>query len=294
MAYVRTGNSGLGRLRNDDRIRNGDRDIIALSTPMPSTDPSYQPPPIIGPGGVRPITVEETMLPLIHPAIPGTHPFEVEDTRFITDPLPPTIPADTRMTEVSYPIETASAKLAFELAEAKKYGYTHEAWMAMGTMARVAVRAKYPGGYDPTTRDGTSATAAEVTIISGRDPIRSRENYAGAGDYEGGMEIREPIPSVPLKTTRTGITFDDLIKIDPTKIQTAEEAAGVVTAGGIPTQDYVRFGIMAVAGWILWDVFMRPKRKPARRRGSPKKRKPQYYEYRQRLPKRLKLRQGRQ
>ena len=222
-------------------------------------------------GVVVPISTEKTM-PLLFPVAPS---FEVTDSKFVPMPISPTILAETKSTTVSLPVASADSKLAFEMAEAQKWGYTHAAWMAMGVGARCAIRSKYPEGYNPVTRSGTTTTAARVDLIEGRDPLRKLENYSGAGDYAGGIEIREPLPSVPLIATKSGVTFDDIIQIDTTKVQTTAEAAGV-TAGEFATPGYVRYGVMALAGYVLYDMFLKKKKVVKRRRPTGRAMRRQY------------------
>lgn len=281
MAYVQKGLSGLSRVRFD----NGDESIRATG---------YVPPdPIIGQTvgtygrGFVPV-VRDTILSTV---IPGAPTFEVDDSRIERRLLPSILPAETRLPIVSEPTEAARAKLAFELAEAKKWGYTHTAWMALGATARGQIRAKYPDGYKPVMRDGVSAEAARIDLVAGRDPQRSKVHASGAGDYEGGIEFADPQATVPLVSTKTGVTFDDVLRIDPLKIQTPAEAAGIAP-GEVPsaTQDIVRYGLMAVAGWILWDAFLKPKRRgyrPSRRTVRPGRRRQYPHETRKRH-----LRQG--
>jgi hypothetical protein len=252
MAYVKTALSGLSRVR----FENGDESARATG---------YVPPaPIIGQTidtfgrGFVPV-VRETILSTV---IPGAPTYEVDDSRIERRLLPSILPAETRVPIVSEPTEAARAKLAFELAEAKKWGYSHAAWMALGATARGQIRAKYPDGYKPLMRDGVSAEAARIDLVAGRDPIRSRMHESGAGDYPGGIEIAEPRSTVPLISTPTGVTFDDILRIDPLKIQTPAEAAGVVPSS---TQNIMRYGFLAVAGWVLWNAFLKPKKRTSRR-----------------------------
>lgn len=301
MGYVQT---GLGVIRENDSS-----DVILRETgfvtpaPLPSPSPLTQ--IIIGGNGTRYRTetmpygrgfvpaVRDALTPLVHPFVPGAPTFEVDDSRIVPQPpLPSILPAESRSPIVSEPIDKANAKVAFEMAEAQKYGYTHAAWMALGSGRRCEVRRKYPGGYNPVTPSGVSAEAARVDLIAGRDPIRLKMHETGAGDHEGGIEIANPQPSVPLVSTRTGITFDDILRVDPVKIQTPAEAAGLAP-GEVPssTQDIVRFGLMAVAGWIFWDMFVKPKKRRARKRSlravRPGRRRTYLFEERKR-----RLRQG--
>lgn len=265
MAYVQTGLSGLSRVR----LENGN-----------GTAPSrgyLAPTPIIGEKTISPFPVTEVdtfgrgFVPVVRETIlstviPGAPTYEVDDSRIERRLLPSLLPAETRVPIVSVPTDAARAKLAFELAEAKKWGYSHAAWMALGATGRGQIRSKYPDGYKPVMRDGVSAEAARIDLVAGRDPIRSRIHESGAGDYPGGIEIAEPQSTVPLMSTKTGVTFDDILRVDPLKIQTPGEAAGLAP-GEVPssTQDIVRFAIMAVAGWILWDMFVKPKKRISRR-----------------------------
>jgi hypothetical protein len=207
--------------------------------------------------------VRDTILSTV---IPGAPTFEVDDSRIERRLLPSILPAETRLPIVSEPTEAARSKLAFELAEAKKWGYTHTAWMALGFSARGQIRAKHPDGYKPVMRDGVSAEAARIDLVAGRDPERSKIHASGAGDYPGGIEFADPPSTVPLVSTKRGVTFDDILRIDPLKIQTPAEAAGIAP-GEVPssTQDIMRYGLMAVAGWILWDMFVKPKKRISRR-----------------------------
>lgn len=224
--------------------------------------------------------VRETILSTV---IPGAPTYEVDDSRIERRLLPSLLPAETRVPIVSEPTEAARAKLAFELAEAKKWGYSHAAWMALGATGRGQIRAKYPDGYKPVMRDGVSAEAARIDLVAGRDPIRSRIHESGAGDYPGGIEIAEPQSTVPLMSTKTGVTFDDILRVDPLKIQTPAEAAGIVPSS---TQDLMRYGLMAVAGWILWDMFKKPKKRryhrPPRKAALARLRRAHIYEERKR------------
>ncbi len=277
MGYVQTGLSGLSRVR----FENGDESARATGyvppapiigqtvplSPMLSPDPLKQ--IIIGGNGTQYGTgfvpfVRETILSTV---IPGAPTFEVDDSRIERRLLPSILPAETRVPIVSEPTEAARAKLAFELAEARKWGYTHAAWMALGATARGWIRAKYPDGYKPVMRDGVSAEAGRIDLVAGRDPQRVKIHASGAGDYPGGIEIAEPQSTVPLVSTKSGITFDDILRVDPLKIQTPAEAAGIAPGEvSSKTQDIVRFGLMAVAGWILWDAFLKPKRSRRTRR----------------------------
>jgi len=264
MAYVKTGLHGLAVIRE-----NGAGAVIERTTgfvaPVPTTG-FMAPTPIVGQAvvnygrGFVP-AVRDTFTPLVHPFVPGAPTFEVDDSRIVPQPpLPSILPAETRLPIVSEPIEKANAKLAFEMVEAQKWGYTHAGWMALGPSRRMQIRAKHPEGYNPVTRSGVSPEAARVDIVAGRDPIRSMMHETGAGDYEGGMEIANPQPSVPLVSTKTGITFDDILTIDPVKIQTPAEAAGIAPGEvSSKTQDIVRFGLMAVGAWILWDTLIKPR-----------------------------------
>jgi len=280
MAYVQTGLSGLSRVR----FENGEAAARATGFVPPA--------PIIGQTidtfgrGFVPI-VRDTILSTV---IPGAPTFEVDDSRIERRLLPSILPAETRLPIVSEPTEAARTKLAFELAEAKKWGYTHTAWMALGASARGRVRAQYPDGYKPVMRDGVSAEAARIDLVAGRDPERSKIHASGAGDYEGGIEIADPPSTVPLVSTKSGVTFDDILRIDPLKIQTPAEAAGIVPPS---TQNMMRYGLMAVAGWILWDMFVKPKKRryhrPSRERSLARLRRRHIYEERKRH-----LRQGSQ
>ncbi len=276
MAYLQTGLRGLARIRYNDSPA-----VISRETGFVAPAPIIGQ-TIVGGNGTRYRTeampygrgfvpvVRDTLTPLVHPFVPGAPTFEVDDSRIIPQPpLPSILPAETRVPIVSPPItglKDIATKLAFDAAQAKKYGVPIGNWALMSEAHRAEWRQKWPEGYPPPTRSGVSAEAARVDIIAGRDPVRSKIHESGAGDYEGGMEIANPQPTVPLIATKAGITFDDILRIDPVKIQTAEEAAGVVPANGLPAQDYVRWGLMAVAGWILWDMFIKPKKRRSRRR----------------------------
>lgn len=304
MGYVQTGLSGLSRVR----FENGDESARATGyvppapiigqtvplSPMLSPDPLKQ--IIIGGNGTQYGTgfvpfVRETILSTV---IPGAPTFEVDDSRIERRLLPSILPAETRVPIVSEPTEAARTKLAFELAEARKWGYTHAAWMALGATARGQIRAKYPDGYKPVMRDGVSAEAGRIDLVAGRDPQRVKIHASGAGDYPGGIEIAEPQSTVPLVSTESGITFDDILRVDPLKIQTPAEAAGVLPGEApLSTQNMMRYGLMAVAGWILWDMFVKPKKrrrvKPSRERSLARLRRRHIYEARK-----AHLRQGSQ
>ena len=250
MPYVKTGLSGIGRIR----LENG------------GGGSSAGPTPIYGTGFVVPSKEEGQLAPLIQPIRPPGPTFDVDDRAIVPQPPPPPyLPEAIRQDTVSEPTRQANAKLAFEYAEAEKWGYSHSDWMALGSRLRCAIRQKYPGGYSPITRDGTSVQAAQVETVTGRDPIRSKVIAVGAGDHPGGVEIVNPAPATPLRMTTAGITFDDIIQIDPVKAQTAEEAAGI--KAGVGVNDYFKYAIYALSAWMLWDVFGK-KQKPRRRRAS--------------------------
>ncbi len=287
MGYIQTGSGlkGLARVRYE----NGDRFVAPTTQPLlppiapiPAIQPAEA--PSIPSGWVGgPDTVPFFLRP-----IPIAPSFEVDDTKFGPVPIPPTMPTEIRSTAVSVPVPAADSKLAFELAEAQKWDFTHARWMAMGSGARCRIRSKYPEGYKPVTPSGTTIAAARVDLIEGRDPLRSMENYSGAGDHAGGIEIREPLPSVPLIATKSGITFDDIVWIDPTKVQTTAEAAGV-TAGEFATPEYIRYGVLAFAGWVLYDMFFKKKKAVKRRRPARAMRRQYPYASRKRH-----IRQGQQ
>lgn len=198
--------------------------------------------------------------------LPG---FEVDNGMMVVPPRKPEIKSKTRSVVVSVPVDKADAKLAFELAEAQKYGFTHAAWMAMSWPARGEIREAYADGYKPVTPGGTPIDAATVKVVAGPDPLRQDVHYTGAGDYPGGLEIANPDPNVPLKRTTAGLTFDDILRIDPIRIQTAEEAAGLVP---VSIQKYATYGLMAVGAWILYDSLIKSKR-PKRRRATSRPRR---------------------
>ncbi len=296
MGYVKRGLCGLGRARYVDAEGGGGGGVL-ISTPREETiSPNYsrgyvapttiigrmieaikpsEPPGDIdyGRGAIAPIIIEKTLDtfgPLVHPPAPGAPSYGIDDAVIVPTPPPPIIRTDTRLPIISKPVIQADSKIAFELAEAKRYGYTHTGWMSLGPGGRAKVREQYPGGYNPVTRDGTSSTAARVDVISGRDPVRSLNTYAGAGDYPGGMEIANPKPSVPLKTTTGGVTFDNLLQAG------TAETKGLVEAGSIPAQDYVRFAIMGFGAWFFWNTFLKPQRGFAKKKGRLKRRKYPY------------------
>ncbi len=216
-----------------------------------------------------PTLVERVLDEVRRKAIPIEIPaFEVDDAVIVGPPRKPFIKSKTRTEVVSVPVDKADATLAFQLAEAEKYGYTHAAWIALGIGGRGEVRRAYADRYEPVTPGGTPIDAATVEIIAGPDPLRQLIHDTGAGDYPGGLEFKTPDPNVRLKRTTAGLTFDDVLRIDPILIQTAEEAAGLV-----PTdiQKYATYGLMAVAAWILYDSLVKTKRPPPprRRRRAP-------------------------
>jgi hypothetical protein len=282
MAYVQTGLSGLSAIRLENG--NGGTRSTGYVPPAPIIGQTVQPivplpikapdieRVIIGGNGVGPVeTWGRGFVPVVREIIgqtvvPGAPTYEVDDSRIERRLLPSILPAETRVPIVSEPTDAARAKLAFELAEAKKWGYTHAAWMALGAMRRGDVRAKYPDGYKPVMRNGVSAEAARIDLVAGRDPIRSRMHESGAGDYPGGIEIADPQSTVSLVSTKTGVTFDDILRVDPLKIQTPAEAAGLVPGEApLSTQNIMRYGFLAVAGWVLWNAFLKPRRRISRR-----------------------------
>ena len=151
------------------------------------------------------------------------------------------------------PVQEANAKLAFEYAEAKKWGYSHSAWMALGASRRIRIRQQYPSGGG-----GPLSTISDISV-----------------------------PAVQTVPTTTGITFDDVIHLDPVKVQTAEEAAGIEKSG-LETNDYIKYAVLAVSAWIMWDAFGK-KSKPRRRRKMPPMRR--QYPYASHAKR---IRQGRQ
>ncbi len=173
----------------------------------------------------------------------------------VADTPPPVTPAEIRLTEVSVPVQPADADLAFEMAEAEKYGYSRTTWMSLGPARRAQIRQKFPEGRTPISSEGT------------------------------------PMPPVTLITTPEGATFAGVVEIDPLQVQTAEEAAGVLPANGLPAQDLVRWGLLGLAGWIFFDTFLKPKRRgyrPSPRAGRPRRRRAVYQSHKRRV------RQGRQ
>ncbi len=212
----------------------------------------------------EPTTIMERVLDEVRrKAIPIEIPaFEVDDAVIVGPPRKPFIKSKTRTEVVSVPVDKADPTLAFQLAEAEKYGYTHAAWMALGIGGRGEVRRAYADRYKPTTPGGTPIDAATVEFIAGPDPLREMIHDTGAGDYPGGLEFKTPDPNVRLKRTTAGLTFDDVLRIDPILIQTAEEAAGLVPVG---IQKYATYGLLAVSAWILYDSLVKTKR-PRRRR----------------------------
>lgn len=207
-------------------------------------------------------SIIDVVTPLVHPFVPDAPTFEVDGSRIAPQPPPSILPAETRLPTVSPVISgiRGDPALAFEMVEAKKYGYTHAAWMALGWRGRSKIRADHPEGKITVTPDGVSTAVARVDIISGRDPLRSTIHEVGAGDYERGLEIANPQPTVSLVATKTGLTFADLVKVEPIRVQTAEEAIGVPDTGNL-----VLYGALAAGAWVLWDMF-KPKRRGKRRK----------------------------
>lgn len=214
--------------------------------------------------------VEETLHRVRERAIPVELPgFEVDDSVIVGPPRKEEIQSKIRSDVISVPIDKADGRLAFLMAEAEKYGFSLAGWMALGVDGQAALRRRYPEGYKPVTPGGSPVDAATVDVIAGPDPLRQQVHEVGAGDYPSSLEIRTPSPNVPLKMTTAGLTFDDILRVDPIRIQTAEEAAGFVSAG---VQQYATYGLIAVAVWILYDSFV--KTKQPRRRRAPARRRP--------------------
>ena len=220
---------------------------------------------------IEPVSlVEETLRRVRERAIPVELPgFEVDDSVIVGPPRKEEIQSKIRSDVISVPIDKADGRLAFLMAEAEKYGFSLAGWMALGVDGQAALRRRYPEGYKPVTPGGSPVDAATVDVIAGPDPLRQQVHEVGAGDYPSSLEIRTPSPNVPLKMTTAGLTFDDILRVDPIRIQTAEEAAGFVSAG---VQQYATYGLIAVAAWILYDSFA--KTKQPRRRRAPARRRP--------------------
>jgi hypothetical protein len=146
-------------------------------------------------------------------------------------------------------------------------GYSEAQWAALGPVGREFFMRRGQKRDFGSPMEVASRAAALARVLG--------QTY-GTGFVPFVPVVSDVIPSTIIPggptygvddSRRAGVTLDDIIGIDPVKIQTPAEAAGVVMPGDAPlsTQNIMRYGLMAVAGWILWDAFLKPKKRSHRR-----------------------------
>lgn len=215
--------------------------------------------PVLLPLVTRPTYV----LPPTTPALPIPDAADA-----LLDPLKvdPYTATETLPSVISPLPSESDAYTTFQLAEAKKYGYPVQTWMAMGAEARSKIRAAYPDGRYNETEGGATIHSTTVDMTSGGDYVRERYNATGGGTQQIGLEIREKGSTSDVIPTKTGLAFDDIIRVEPLTIESPDATA----EAGLGT-NIAKIGVLAFAAWWAYDAFLKkkPRRRARRRRRYP-------------------------
>ncbi len=202
--------------------------------------------------------MQPIIAPLIHPVQPIA-PIPAPATDIEPFVRPPVVPSQVVPPTVYEPTFVRDNAVAFERAEALKYGYTHQAWMGMGATARCRVRRLYAEEGPPTTRDGTPIRVVAHTVVAGPDPMRQRYQEVGAGDH-GGFEFTEPESYYPIRRTVTGLEF-----VGPTEVQPIKKTPEPLISG-----ELLKIGLLVAAGLFAYQQFFVKHRGRKRRRHPAK------------------------
>lgn len=117
-----------------------------------------------------------------------------------------------------------------------------------GIAPALILQMKAPGG-------GAFKTT-QVKIVEGADPVIKSIYGAGAGAPRlggKGISLKETDPIVPLTATREGVTITD--ETVPTFVEAAADAPS----------PWMKYALLAVGGYILYDSFVKSKPKTRRR-----------------------------
>jgi hypothetical protein len=159
----------------------------------------------------------------------------------IPAPIPKT-PFDGRPGAVSLPIPMVSEKAAFETAEAIKYGFSRSVWLSLGSSRRSQIRLE-------------ARRALPETVIAAPVPTRVVSTNKGPT----GITLEDQTGTM-LPSTRAGFSLDDIIRIDPIKIDVEPETV----VAGPPA--YLKYGLWAIGAYVLYSTFAGSTSKPRRRR----------------------------
>ncbi len=135
---------------------------------------------------------------------------------------------------------------AIRLAETKIRRDSPVLFRQKGFTPRVIERLRTPSG--------ATYRATDVKVVAGADIVSKSITGAGAPMTGQDISLKEPAPIVTVAPTVQGITFED------------ETVPTFVEAAAVAPSPFLKYGMLAIGGYILYDSFVKSKPKKKRRR----------------------------
>lgn len=166
----------------------------------------------------------------------------------VVTPAPVGMPAIRPLVGVTRPptLIQPAITTAIRLAETKIRRDSPVLFRQKGFTPRVIERLRTPSG--------ATYRATDVKVVAGADIVSKSITGAGAPMTGQDISLKEPAPIVTVAPTVQGITFED------------ETVPTFVEAAAVAPSPWMKYGLLAVGGYILYDSFVKSKPKKKRRR----------------------------
>lgn len=159
--------------------------------------------------------------------------------------LAPLVTMPLRLTLIR-PAVVPALTTAIRLAKTKILKALPVTFKPNGTAPAPALHIKAPGG------EVYKTTQAEV--VPGADPVSASITGAGAPITGQSISLKETDPVVPLTATQEGVTITD------------ETVPTFIGAAALEPSPFMKYGLLALGGYILYDTFVKSKPKTRKRR----------------------------
>lgn len=120
-----------------------------------------------------------------------------------------------------------------------------------------------PNGITPAlilqtrTPGGDTYKTTQVEVVPGADPVSASITGAGAPMTGQSISLKETDPIIPLTATRQGVTITD---------ETEPAMPTFVEAAALEPSPFMKYGLLALGVYILYDTFVKSKPKAGKRR----------------------------
>ena len=159
--------------------------------------------------------------------------------------LAPLVTMPLRLTRIK-PAVVPALTTAIRLAKTEILKAPTVAFKPNGIAPAPALQIKAPGG------EVYKTTQAEV--VPGADPVSASITGAGAPITGQSISLKETDPVVPLTATEEGVTITD------------ETVPTFIGAAALEPSPFMKYGLLALGGYILYDTFVKSKPKTRKRR----------------------------